>query len=189
MQRTALALGLLVALAGCSDREVAWTPVTSGDGSFKIEMPGDAKLTSTSLETPVGPAPVQMWVVQDDEHAYMAGYVEYPAEVRAKVDDREMLDTARDGAVARSRGKLLVDQPKEVAGVAGRRIEIDAENGQVRVRGDLFIAGRRLYQVFATTKPQEIGSAEVSRFLDSFTLIPRATAETKIELTDPTVKP
>src|SRR5262245_10483979 len=138
MQRTLLALALAAALAGCGEREIIWTPVAAGDGSFKIEMPGAAKLTSTNLETPVGPAPVQMWVVQDDEHAYMAGYVEYPAQVRAKIPDREMLDTARDGAVERARGKLLVDQPKELAGVPGRRIEIDAQDGQVRVRGDLF---------------------------------------------------
>jgi hypothetical protein len=188
MQRAALALSLLLALAACSERKVDWTLVASGDGSFKIEMPGAAKLTSTSLETPVGPAPVQMWVVQDADHAFMAGYVEYPPQVRAQVSDREFLDTARDGAIDRSHGKLLVDQPKEMAGVAGRRIEIDAEGGQVRVRGDLFVQGRRLYQVFATTKPQEIGSAEVARFLDSFVLLPRTEAETTIEMGKPTVK-
>jgi hypothetical protein len=183
-----LALALALTTAACGEREVVWTPVTAGDGSFKIEMPGAAKLTSTSLETPVGPAPVQMWVVQDEEHAYMAGYVEYPPQLRAHVDEAELLATARDGAVERSRGKLLIDETKQLAGVPGKRIEIDAENGQVRVRGDLFVQGRRLYQVFATTKPQDIGSAEVARFLDSFVLIPRAAAETKIELDQPTVK-
>jgi hypothetical protein len=189
MRRIAVALSLLLALAGCGEQEVTWTPITASDASFKIEMPGAAKLTSTSLDTPVGPAPVQMWVVQDDDHAFMAGYVEYPAAVRAKIEDREMLDTARDGAIARSRGKLLVDEPKQLNGVSGRRIEIDAEGGQVRVRGDLFVQGRRLYQVFATTKPQDIGSAEVARFLDSFVILPRAATEgTTIELGKPTVR-
>jgi hypothetical protein len=189
MRRLLAALGCALAFAACnSDRKVEWTPITASDGSFKIEMPGAAKLTSTSLSTPVGAAPVQMWVVQDDEHAYMAGYVEYPEQLRSKVTEREFLDTARDGAIDRSRGKLLIDEPKEVAGITGRRIEIDAENGAVRVRGDLFVSGRRLYQVFATVKPTEIGSAEVARFLDSFVILPRTDAETKIEIQEPTVK-
>jgi hypothetical protein len=29
----------------------------------------------------------------------------------------------------------------------------------VRVRGDLFVVGRRLYQAFATVEPQQIDSA------------------------------
>jgi hypothetical protein len=189
MQRPAFALALVLALAACGgDREIAWTPVTADDGSFKIEMPGKAELKSASLATPAGPAEQKVYVVQDDEHFYMAGYVEYPAKVRAAVPDREFLDTARDGAVERSRGKLLVDEAKEMNGVSGRRIEVDAEEGSVRVRGDLFVQGRRLYQVFATTKTPDIGSAEVTRFLDSFVILPRAAAETKIELGSPTVK-
>ena len=189
MRRLLLALPLLLALAACGkDGEIVWTPVSADDGSFRIEMPGKAELKSASLATPAGPAEQKVWVVQDDDHFYMAGYVEYPAQVRAKVPDREFLDTARDGAVERSRGKLLVDEPKEMNGVSGRRIEVDAEAGSVRVRGDLFVQGRRLYQVFATTKTPDIGSTEVARFLDSFVILPRAAAETKIELGDPTVK-
>jgi hypothetical protein len=190
MQRLLLALSLLLALAACrGDREIVWTPVTAADGSFKIEMPGKAELKSASLATPAGPAEQKVYVVQDDEHFYMAGYVEYPAKVSAKVPDRELLDTARDGAVERSRGKLLLDEPKQMNGVAGRRIEVDAEEGSVRVRGDLFVQGRRLYQVFATTKTPDIGSAEVARFLDSFVILPRASTEgTTIEMGKPTVK-
>ena len=109
MQRRLLALPLLLALAACGgDREIVWTPVTAPDGSFKIEMPGKAELKSASLATPAGPAQQHVFVVQDDEHFYMAGYVEYPEQVHAKVGDRELLDTARDGAIERSRGKLLV---------------------------------------------------------------------------------
>jgi hypothetical protein len=57
------------------------------------------------------------------------------------------------------------------------------------VRGDLFVQGRRLYQVFATTKTPDIGSAVVARFLDSFVILPRAaTGGTTIEMGKPTVK-
>jgi hypothetical protein len=48
------------------------------------------------------------------------------------------------------------------------------------VRGDLFVAGRRLYQAFATVEPQEIDSPEVLRFLDSFRFC-RVSAETEGE--------
>ena len=59
----------------------------------------------------------------------------------------------------------------------------------MRVRGDLFVQGRRLYQVFATTKTPDIGSPEVARFLDSFVILPRASTEgTTIEMGKPTVR-
>jgi len=128
-----------------------------------------------------------MWVFQDGERAFMVGFTEYPEKVRTVVEDQELLDSARDGAVARVRGKLLIDEPKQAGGAPGRRIELDAEEGQVRVRGEFYVVGRRLYQVFATVHPQEIESAEVLRFFESFRLLPRVDdAGTSVELGKPT---
>ncbi len=169
-----LAAALLLALAlGCGKEEAAWVTMTADDGSFRAELPGEPKRVSNRFETPAGPAPVEMWVREDGERAFVVGYTEYPERIRSAVGEEELLASARDGAVERVRGRLLIDQPKDQAGVPGRRIEIDAEGGQARVRGDLFVSGRRLYQVFATVAPTEIESSEVQRFLDSFRLLPR----------------
>jgi hypothetical protein len=176
MGRAVLALAALLALA-CGRSETQWSPVDPQDGSFRAELPGKPKRVRNSLETPAGPAPIEMWVVEDGERAFMVGYTEYPERVRAVVDDAELLDSARDGAIARVRGKLLIDEPRQSAGASGRRIEFDAEEGQVRVRGDLFVSGRRLYQAFATVSPTEVDSADVARFLDSFRILPRAARE------------
>lgn len=176
-RRIALALILLLGLSACGQRNVEWTAITPSDGSFEVEIPGKPRHTASSLATPVGPAPVEMWVHQDADRVYMVGYTEYPAKARAAVEEQELLESARDGAVARTRGKLLLDEPHTVGDVTGRRIEVDAEGGRVRVRGDLFVVGRRLYQVFATTEPPEIGSAEVARFLDSFVLLPHVSTQ------------
>jgi hypothetical protein len=164
---------LLVAslLAGCSRRAAEWVTVTADDGSFRIELPGAPKRVSRSLETPAGPAPIEMWVRADSDETFIAGYTEYPAAVRAVVGEDELLDSARDGAVARVRGRLLIDEPHAQGDVHGRRIAVDAEGGRVRVRGDLYVSGRRLYQVFATTAPPDTDSPEVERFLASFRII------------------
>lgn len=190
MRSSLRALGfsaLLAAVACGGGGEVKWTSVAAEDGSFKAELPGKVERVSSSLSTPVGPAPIEMWVFQDGERAYMVGFTEYPEKVRAAVEDRELLESARDGAVARVRGKLLIDEPKQAGGLPGRRIELDAEEGQVRVRGEFYVSGRRLYQVFATVHPQEIESAEVQRFFESFVLLPRVAASgTTVELGEPT---
>jgi hypothetical protein len=97
--RLAVALAVLVAGIACGKREVQWTSVAPEDGSFRAELPGEFRRVRNSLSTPAGPAPIEMWVVEDGEHAFMVGYTEYPEKVRAVVDPGELLDSARDGAV------------------------------------------------------------------------------------------
>jgi hypothetical protein len=173
---------LALALPGCARREVEWVAVAPEDGSFRAEIPGPARKVEHSLDTPVGPAPVEIWLNQDGERAFMVGYTEYPEKVRGVASPEELLDSARDGAVAQVAGKLLIDEPRELGELRGKRIAIDADGGRVRVRGDLFVVGRRLYQVLATTAPEDTDSAEVTRFLDSFRLLPRSDAETHVEV-------
>jgi hypothetical protein len=173
---------LLLALPGCERRSVEWVTVAPEDGSFRAEIPGPAERVQHDLATPVGPAPVQIWTNRDGERVFMVGYTEFPEKVRAAVAEDELLDSARDGAVAQVAGRLLIDEPRELGEVRGKRIAIDADEGRVRVRGDLFVVGRRLYQVLATTAPQETDSADVTRFLDSFRLLPRTSAETTVEV-------
>lgn len=167
----------LVALA-CA-RSEGWTTVTADDASFRVEMPGRAEHARRALGTPRGDAPTEMWMRQTSDRTFLAGYTEYPEAVRQRFDEDALLDSARDGAVDRVRGKLLHDAPRELAGVKGRRIEIAAEGGAVRVRGDFYVQGRRLYQVLATTAPKEAESPDVERFLASFVLLPRVETETK----------
>jgi hypothetical protein len=123
-----------------------------------------------------------MWMHQDGDRAFMVGYTEYPERVRSLVGEQELLESARDGAVAGARGRLLVDEPRELAGVPGRHLEIDSDGGRVRVSGRLYVVGRRLYQVFATVAPVEAESAEVQRFLDSFRILPRTDADVRVEV-------
>jgi hypothetical protein len=176
----ALACAALALALGCGGPE-GWTTVTPDDASFRVEMPGRAEHARRALGTPAGQAPIEMWVQQDGQRSFMAGYTEYPDSIRQRFEPDALLDSARDGAVERVRGKLLRDEVRELAGVTGRRLEIDAEGGSVRVIGDFFVQGRRLYQVFATVSPAEAASPDVERFLASFVLLPKVetTVETK----------
>jgi hypothetical protein len=185
--RTPVALAVLLALflpvaVGCGRRSSEWVAVTAEDGSFRAELPGAPRRIHQSRETPAGPAPIEMWVHEDGERAFMVGYTEYPERVRSLVGEEELLDSARDGAVAGAHGRLLVDEPRELGGVTGRHVEIDSDGGRVRVRGHLYVVGRRLYQVFATVEPVESESAEVQRFLESFRILPRTDADVRVEV-------
>lgn len=180
MRSGPLALLALLGALACGEPE-GWTTVTADDASFRVEMPGRAEHARKALGTPAGQAPIEMWVQQDGRRAFVAGFTEYPDAVRQHFDPERLLDSARDGAVERVRGRLVAEAPRELAGVPGRRIEIDAEGGSVRVRGDLFVQGRRLYQVLATVPPKDAASPDIDRFLDSFVLLPRAETETRLE--------
>jgi hypothetical protein len=171
MVRVDLLLLLALSLAAGCGRENEWVEVRAEDGSFRVEMPGRPDRVRRSIQSPLGDAPVEMWLRHDGDRAFVVGYTEYPPDVRSRVGVEELLDSAREGAVANARGRLLRDEPREARGAAGRRIEIEAEGGAVRVRGDLFVTGRRLYQVLATTAPERAAAPEVERFLASFELL------------------
>jgi hypothetical protein len=165
-----LAFGALVAVA-CAE-PIQWTPVISEDGRFRVEMPGVPRELARRLDLPFGAAPVHLWVVDDGDRAFIAGYIQYPDRVESVASSDELLDSARDDAVEKAGGVLVQDEPRELLGHRGRSIEIEARDGAVRVRGAFYVADSRLYRVLATTTPDEARSERVERFLASFELTP-----------------
>lgn len=164
----------LAALVGCS-QPVQWTPLEPEGGHFTVEMPGVPRKVEREVKLSFGKAPSRMWMVEDGDRAFIAGYTEFPPAVALAASEDELLDSARDRAVHNVEGTLLRDDAKELSGHRGRAIEIDARNGVVRVRGAYYLAGPRLYQVMATTTPDEASSERVERFLASFSLAPPET--------------
>ena len=162
---------VLALLAGCAER-VEWIRVADEREGFLVEMPGTPEKVTREIQLPFGRAPVHMWVVQDGDRAFIAGYTEYPPRVGDVTSDDELLDSARDRAVAGAAAHLLSEEAVELRGHRGRRLRMEARDGAVIVRGALFVAGSRLYQVLATTTPDEADTERVDRFLASFDLPP-----------------
>jgi hypothetical protein len=161
----------LIPLVLACGGQVEWTPLAPEEGGFRVEMPGAPSRVERDVELAFGSAPVRMWIVDDGDRAFIAGYIQYPDRVASVAAADELLDSARDAAARNAGGALVRDEPKELRGHRGRTIEIEAREGDVRVRGDLYVAESRLYQVLATTTPDEVRSARVERFLGSFDFV------------------
>lgn len=170
MRGFVLALGLAV-LAACQP-EVEWTPLAPEDSYFRVEMPGEPQVVRRQVKLPFGDAPVNMWVVDDGDRAFIVGYTQYPERVDSVASEDELLDSARNGHLQNVAGRLVRDEPVERGGHRARAIEIEAAEGAAHVRGELIVAYSRLYQVLATTTPGERDGPMVTRFLESFELLP-----------------
>lgn len=161
----------LLALLGCQ-REVEWVPLEPADSHFRVEMPGVPQVVRRQVKLPFGDAPVNMWLVDDGDRAFIVGFTEYPDEIDQLASADELLDSARNGHLQNVAGRLVRDEPVERDGHRGRIIEIEAANGAAHVRGELVVAHTRLYQILATTSPDERDGPLVTRFLASFELLP-----------------
>lgn len=169
-------LALLVALFaafGCQP-EVEWIPLEPEGSYFRAEMPGVPQVVRRQVKLPFGDVPVNMWLVEDGDRSFIVGYMEYPEKVGEVASSDELLDSARDGHLQNIAGRLVRDEPTERDGHRGRVIEIEAANGAAHVRGELVVAHSRLYQLFATTTPEDSEGPLATRFLDSFELLPAA---------------
>lgn len=162
---------ILLVLFGCQP-EVEWLKLEPADSFFRIEMPGEPQVVRRQVKLPFGDAPVNMWLVDDGDRAFIVGFTEYPDQIDEVANADELLDSARDGHLQNVAGRLVRDEPVERNGHRGRIIEIEAANGAAHVQGELVIAHSRLYQVLATTTPDERDGPLVRRFLGSFELLP-----------------
>jgi len=162
---------VLLVLVGCQP-EVEWVPLEPADSFFRVEMPGAPQVVRRQVKLPFGDAPVNMWLVDDGDRAFIVGFTEYPEKISEVASDDELLDSARNGHLQNVAGRLVRDEAVERDGHRGRIIEIEAANGAAHVQGELIIAHSRLYQILATTTPDERDGPLVTRFLASFELLP-----------------
>ena len=171
MKLRALATCLLLALLGC-EPAVEWIPLTPEGSHFRVEMPGNPQVVRRQIKLPFGEAPVNMWLVEDGDRAFIVGFTQYPEKVGQVAKPDELLDSARNGHLQNIAGRLVRDEAIERDGFRGRAIEIEAANGAAHVQGELVIAHSRLYQALATTTPDERDGPLVERFLGSFEILP-----------------
>lgn len=153
-----------------------WLEVGGAEEGFTVRLPGAPAEKAQQVLSPFGPLPSHSWIHQDGRRAFSIAWTDYPADVKSRMSDAQLLDAARDAAVRKSAGRLAAEEPAELGGHPGRRLRIDAAGGTALVQGRLYVVGLRLYQVMATTLPDVGDAPAVATFLDSFALQPGAPA-------------
>lgn len=169
-----LALGFALALASCAPADTSvWKTFSPEGAKFSVSMPGTpernrgyGKNESGTLETNV------YTYVLPDGGFYTVVDAALPQNFDAKQGTAVALDSACD-QVAGSADARLVSKEKVFLGRhEGRQIEAEVPESAVAgggiMRGRIYLAGSRLYEVVAVVPKAAASSPSIARFLDSF---------------------
>jgi hypothetical protein len=167
MTHWALTLPLLL---GAAQDNASWISFISKEGGFRVSLPATPAEKTQRVKTATGQLEVTVFLVEDkNDTSYVVSYSDLP---RAEVKDgteQKRLDFARDGAVAKARGKLRSEKTLALEGHPGRELII--ENGtEAVVRLRIYVVNRRLHQLMAVGPGNVVLGRDGTFFLDSFRL-------------------
>jgi hypothetical protein len=168
----ALGVALFVVLASAASPALAqtWTEFRPQGADYAIEMPGEWKLTTETINTPLGPLKANMAGVSLDQRAFMTMWIAYPEEAIRNRPVETMLDGARDGAVANVKGTLRNEARIIVSNLPAREIIIDAPNNLVVIQRYFVLRNMLIQAVTAGMRGVET-QADTRRFLDSMKVV------------------
>jgi Fas apoptotic inhibitory molecule (FAIM1) len=152
-----------------------WQEYQSQAGRYSILMPGKPKEQTQSVDSAVGVLDMHSASFEDRSGAYLAMYVDYPADQIRSGQATDILDGAAQGAVAKVKGKLARQQNFSLGAIPGREIEFDAPaqgtQPAMHVKVHYFLVNNRLYQVMVVAQQNQDLPADAQKFFDSFKLI------------------
>jgi hypothetical protein len=160
------AIILLILLAGAARADTVWKDLAAKDGRWSVKLPGTPTEEKVSTPTEVGTLEANLWMVSlPGNVAYAVSVMDYPNPIpKAQVEGK--LDAARDGMVAKVKGKLASETKITLAGgFAGREARIQLGEMTLVVRN--YLVNRRLYQLMVILGP----GADTATFFDSFKVV------------------
>jgi hypothetical protein len=166
----------------------SWKELSSTEGSFRVVLPGIPTLTNQETKTDVGIIPLHIYQLTTNIAAFVVMYGDFPVRPEDPNVIKKILDSARDGILAKHKDNKLLDENEIVLnGEVGREWLI--EDGDLIYRHRTFFIKGRLYQImlgmkrdvaFKTGQPganpnesSDLFTEITRRFFDSFKVIPR----------------
>ena len=178
--RKLLAIGLMLSVllpAACGGFEEH----ESMEGRFSVLMPGSPELETRTVNAPVfGSRDVMFSMKETDAGAFFVAYSDVPEEYVDVVGSSIILDGIRDSVLAIAQGNLLSELIISLEGHPGRSISASVQVGDQDgiLRGDIYVVGSRLYQVYWIGPTDKRYSSDVvDEFLESFKLTRGASAK------------
>jgi hypothetical protein len=157
----AVAICVALGLLACS-RELDWREIKSDEGRFTAMVPGKPRYETRALSGGSGGAAATMhlWSAQARKSVFGVGYADYPA------GNGGILDSTQSALVANIHGNLLEESRILRNGLAGRALV--AQGGDTVLRAQLWVSGRRLYQLAVLGPGNDLSAADVELFFSSF---------------------
>ena len=149
----------------------AWRGVTSVAGRFTVELPGEPQEDTVQADMPAGKVDVHSWNVRTSASLLTVAWTEHPVFVQTPAKTREMLQTGKEGGLAKARARLVSEAalpPVVAGGDPGLEIIHQSSDGKIRGRHRSWFAGGRLYQLSAVSDATRPEPEEVGRFIASF---------------------
>jgi hypothetical protein len=162
---------LAVWLPGCAAKPQEFK---SAAGRFAVTAPKTLQESTQDLELQAGKIALHLFSTQQDNIGYFVSYCDYPPETMAHGDLEKMLDGSRDGALSKTKGKLVSETKISLEGNPGRELVMETADESGRraiIKGRLFMVKNRLYQVMVVAPRSQAGDKEVDQFLQSFKLV------------------
>lgn len=160
----ALIVFVLVAGVAAADSKPKPTTATPVGAGFSVIFPSEFKETTKDIATAAGNMTVITFRVELKSVVYSVSYADYP-EALGKLDPEQILGGVRDGMKGTD-GSTKKDDRRDLDGVIGREVVIEAEKNQIR--GRLFLSKRRLYQVLVSGSKKNIVDKDADAFFSSF---------------------
>jgi hypothetical protein len=155
-----------------------WKEFKCADGRFRVTMPEIPPLQKQTLNTPLGPVALYMYMHENRryDYSFAIAYCDYPANL-LQASAKAGLDGARDGILANTQGaKLQKETPIALSGHPGRDLTVDVA-GKAKMRIKLYLVKNRLYQLVVVQSGARPSAEAVAKFFDSFRLDEAPTTE------------
>lgn len=170
LEKSYLAAIILVLLSSTAcNRKPAyeWHTLTAPDGTFSVSLPGDAVKVDTPTKSATGGSFIShsLNVRASKDAVYGCGWWEDPSRPKDRTAE-QILDTARDGGLSSTNGKLLSENRLTFQGHPARDIRAIA-SGNASYDNRLVVVGNRLYTLMVIDASGKYDAESVRKFFSS----------------------
>jgi hypothetical protein len=142
-----------------------WTPLTSADGRFSVEMPGSAKRDTIDAQT-------TKYSVTAGSKVYIVVYVKVAGAVTDPAKVTDILEAARDAELNAIGAKSETERRIPLGAASGLQVTFTVPSSKIPGGGSgverFYLVGNRLFELAVITGNAKADAADFSRFFDSF---------------------
>ena len=121
------------------------------------------------VQTKDGPKHLELPQMKLNDVTFVSSYADV---TNTPADAQDYLDRSRDGTLENTKGKLRSQRRLAIGSVPARSFVYEKPDKSVVVHLTV-LSGRRLYQMEAMGPDNQVNSAVVQHFIDSFALVAR----------------
>lgn len=158
------------------------TLFTSTVGRYSVQFSGGKSIVEQAvpIQTELGSINMNMVLADRGDYAMMAAYSDYPDEISGLRKDREILDSARGGAVRNVNGTLVSERDYEFQGHPAKEFYVKGEEQgkSIYVRCNVILVKARLYQVlYLSVNEDDLDGEIANNYIKSFKIDEEAADE------------